>query len=559
MEEIAKSLELACHKLFNEKLNAELEPTDKQFGDYSSNIALRLAPKIGKDAKQIAEQICAELEPANFLCEVAGPGFINFKLSNQYWNKTLTSALKTGEKFGFLSDYKGQTVVVEYSDPNPFKVLHAGHFYTSVVGDAVANLFEKADAKVYRVNFGGDVGLHVAKTIYAVLEELEGEHPKMLEQKAGNDKAVWLSQMYVRGHRAYQQESNQAKIKDLNKKLYEISQKGDKTSPLGQIYWTTRSWSYDYFKQFYKQIGTHFDKFYPESETGHLGMTLVSDGLKAGVFKRSEGAVIFEGEKYGLHTRVFVNEQGLPTYETKDLGLMMAKKRDYKPNLSVIITGNEQAEYMKVVISAMQQLDASVALNTKHITHGLVKLAGGKKMSSREGNVLGAEEILKIADDANTKLNGHSEPEVSMAAVKYTFLKQRLGSDIVFDPHESLSLQGNSGPYIQYAYARAASILNKAPKDSQAVELDLDDDELLLAKKVMQFELCVQKATADMHPHHICTYLYELAGEFNRFYENNRVIGDQRQAQRLALVKIYKTAMKNGLTVLGIPAPEQLK
>ena len=558
MDDIKTSVQLACKQLFGVEIDANLERTEEKFGDYSTNVAMRLAKQVGQNPLQIAEKICEKLTSSNnFKCEVAKPGFINFRLSSDYWDESFKLALKAGENFGESGLYDGKKIVVEYSDPNPFKALHAGHLYTSIVGDAIANLFENAGAKVYRVNFGGDVGLHVAKTIYAVIKELDGENPDKLEQTAGVDKAGWLSKMYVSGNEAYKGKAAESDIKDLNKKLYAISQRKDNKSPLGKIYWTTRQWSYDYFDNFYKRIGTHFDKYYPESETGLAGMALISEGIKAGVFTRSEGAVVFEAEKYDLHTRVFINKEGLPTYETKDLGLMKAKKHDFSPNLSVVITGNEQAEYMKVVIKAMEQLDAATALATRHITHGLVKLAGGRKMSSRSGNVLGAEDVIKSAEGANEALNGKPEPSVALAAVKYSFLKQRLGTDIIFNPEESVSLVGNSGPYIQYSYARASSITSKSTGNAVA-STKLEEDELGLAKKLLEFSDILDKATKEMHPHHICNYLFELAGEFNRFYENNRVIGDERQATRLNLINLYKSTVKKGLDLLGMPAPEKL-
>ncbi len=560
MDEITQALNKAVKNLFNLDVQAELEPTDAQFGDYSTNIAMRLSAELANNPRQIAEEICGHVSSNDlFLAEPAGPGFINFKLSNNYWNKEFEKAHQLGDQYGKLDNFKGKTVIVEYSDPNPFKVLHVGHLYTSVVGDALANLYENAGAKVYRVNFGGDVGLHVAKTMYAIIQNFDGENPQKLESINQTERSAWLSKMYVEGNRLYEEsESAQNHIKDLNIRLYEVNSKKDTKSPLGLIYWTTRQWSYDYFVEFYKSIGSRFDKFYPESETAPIGKLLVDDGLKAGVFERSDGAVVFIAEKYDLHTRVFINKQGLPTYETKDLGLMKLKKADYNPDLSVIITGNEQSEYMKVVIKAMEQLDASIALKTKHITHGLVKLAGGQKMSSRKGNILGAEQVLKLADQANYKLNGKNEPEVSTSAVKYSFLKQRIGADLIFNPEESVSLQGNSGPYIQYAHARAWSITAKA-KESKSHDYVLDDAEMPLVKKMLSFKPLLQKATAENYPHYLCTYLYELAGEFNRFYENNRVIGDQRQDIRLAILNLYKTIIHNGLGILNISAPKQLQ
>jgi arginyl-tRNA synthetase len=559
MEQINEALLSACKELFDEEIAPELTIADSKFGDYSSNVAMRIASQKSLNAREVAQQLCKHLGSSElFSCEPAGPGFINFKLNSKFWTDEVHRALSAGDSFGKNQLYKSKTIVAEYSDPNPFKTLHAGHLYTSVVGDAISNLFENSGAKVYRVNFGGDIGRHVAITIYSILIEFDGEHPEKLKNIPEAKRTEWLSQHYVNGTNIYEDdESTRDKIQALNKKLYEISQNNDHESALAQIYWQTREWSYDYLKDFYKRIGSYFDKYYPESETAVLGMTIVKEGLKTGVFKNSEGAVVFEGEEHGLHTRVFINSQGLPTYETKDLGLMYAKKRDYNPDISIVITGNEQADYMKVVLSAMNKIDASLATRTKHVTHGMVKLKGGQKMSSRKGNILGADEVLEIANKTNKELNNKEEPDVVLGAVKYSFIKQRIGADIIFDPVDSISLHGNSGPYIQYAHARAQSILSKSNKQVDTEE-QLRGDELELAKKIMAFEKVLLKSAEEILPNQVCTYLYELAQEFNRFYEHNRVLDDEREMIRLKLVKAYQQVIKNGLGVLSIKAPNSL-
>ncbi len=559
MEQINSALLSACKKLFDEEISPELALADSKFGDYASNVAMRLASELGKPPKQIAEEICNELAGSEqFSCQPAGPGFINFRLNAKYWTEELHRALEAGDAFGKNQLFKSRTVVSEYSDPNPFKMLHAGHLYTSVVGDAISNLFENAGAKVYRVNFGGDIGLHTAKSIYSILLELGGENPEKLDDIDVDKRNQWLSKHYVNGNNIYEDdESAIAKIQTLNKQLYEISQKNQKNSGLAQIYWQTRAWSYEYLKDFYKRIGSHFDKFYAESETAALGLVMVKEGIKNKIFKESEGAIVFEGEEHGLHTRVFINSQGLPTYETKDLGLMHAKKRDYNPDISLVITGNEQAEYMKVVLKAMHKIDASLATRTRHITHGLVKLKDGQKMSSREGNILGADEVLEIAAKSNQEVNKKNQPDVVLGAVKYSFIRQRIGADIIFDPVESVNLHGNSGPYIQYAHARASSILSKSNKQSGPEQV-LAGDELELAKKILAFEGVLLKAAEEILPSQVCTYLYELAQVFNRFYEHNRVLDNERETTRLELVKAYRQAIKNGLNILGIKAPDKL-
>ena len=266
---------------------------------------------------------------------------------------------------------------------------------------------------------------------------------------------------------------------------------------------------------------------------------------------------MFKAEQYGLHTRVFINSQGIPTYEAKDVGLIMLKKQDYNFDRSIVITDNGQEQYMAVVLKSIEQFAPELVAATTHLTHGVVKLAGGVKMSSRKGNFLRALDVIDSAEKANKAATGRDDEQAVLGAVKYSFLKSRIGGDIVYDPEESVSLLGNSGPYLQYAHARARSILAKA-EQSMAAITGLEAAERSLARKVAEYPDAVQKAVEDLMPHHICTYLYELAQTFNRFYEHNRVIGDDRQAIRLQLVEHYADILHDGLSILGIAAPEKM-
>ena len=555
--EFQKIISQLVLKHFGEEADIKLEIPDEKFGDYSTNIAMQLAGKLQKNPREIAETLIPILKDSlGDRVEditIAGAGFINIKLSD----KALLDSLQApSERL-----YSGQTIVTEYSDPNPFKVLHAGHLYTSVVGDAISNLLENAGAKVHRVNFGGDVGLHVAKTMWAIIKKLDGEYPEKLSDIDESKRSEWMSERYVEGNNAYEDnEQTKQEITDLNKKIYAIHNDADKQSKLAQIYWTCRQWSYDYYDSFYAQLGTHFEKYYPESAVSGLGLETVNKHL-GNVYEKSDGAIIFNGEKYGLHTRVFINSQGLPTYEAKDVGLIMQKYTDYKFDQSIVITANEIDQYMQVVLKSIEQFEPELVKKTKHLTHGMVKLQGGEKMSSRKGNILKATDVLDAATQASKQVHGHESAETVLGAIKYSFLKHRTGGDIIYDPQESVSLEGNSGPYLQYAHARAKSILRKAGEQSMSNDYSVDKLEGLersLARKISEFPEVVLEATTDLMPHHICNYLYELAQNFNRFYENSQVIGNERQALRLNLVKVYSNVLSSGLMLLGISAPDKM-
>jgi arginyl-tRNA synthetase len=552
MQDIVEVLKSAIKDLFNVELKPELTRPDEQFGDFATNVAMQLGGRLHKNPREIAVALASKLhnQPGIADVQIAGPGFINLKLTDETLLKNLDQKpAKT---------YEGKTVVAEYSDPNPFKVLHVGHLYTTVVGDAIANLLDTAGANVHRVNFGGDVGLHVGKTMWAILKNLDGEHPEKLEEIPENNRADWLAENYIEGSRVYDEdEQSKSEMIELNKRVYQLHADDEHNTPFAQIYWTCRDWSYKSFDAFYEQLGTKLEKYYPESEVADLGLQTVKQHIGE-VFEESEGAVIFKGEKYGLHTRVFVNKQGLPTYEAKDVGLIIKKDQDYNFDKSVVITGNEQQQYMAVVLKAIEQFLPELAKNTLYIPHGMVKLAGGTKMSSRKGNIIRAAEVLDITSGA-IKDSGREPNDTSvLGAVKYAFLKNRIGGDIIYDPKESVALEGNSGPYLQYAHARARNIMAKAGEVKEVDGTDLDDNERSLARKLSEYPEAVEKATRELLPHHVATYLYELSQVFNRFYEKSRVIGDEREAIRLKLVEKYADRLKEGLGLLGIIAPDKM-
>ena len=535
------------------------EPTSDEFGDVSTNVALQISGRIGRSPSEVAEIIAEALKNHTDVEEVsvAGPGFINVRFTPETHAVIVDAIIQSGNNFGKSDSLAGKNIVAEYSDPNPFKVLHAGHLYTSLVGDAMANLLDASGATVHRVNFGGDVGLHVGKSMWAIIKALNGEHSEKLLEVSDGERLDWISARYVEGNEAYEtDEVAKAEIIALNKRVYVIHEQGDKTSQFAQIYWTCRSWSYDGFNALYEKLAVKpFEKYYPESATTPIGLSAVREGREKGIFEESEGAVVYRGEQDGLHTRVFITSEGLPTYEAKDLGLAIAKWQEYKFDKNIMITGNDIIEYMKVVQAALGKFYPEITERSMHFTHGIVKLAGGVKMSSRKGNILRADDILNSAQAAYKSATNTENWEAVLAAVKYTFLKQRLGGDIIYNPEESVSITGNSGPYLQYAHARARSIVSKA---KMADSYKADSTELQLLKKLEEFVTIVSRSVEDMMPHHIATYLFELSQIFNSFYEKERVIGSAREAERVRLVAAYSQVLKNGLSFLGISAPESM-
>ena len=540
-EDIKAALKKACQQ-FGGSVEPELTRPEEQFGDFSTNVALQLAKKIGKKPQEIAAKIVDELKGHGIKAEIAGPGFINIRLSDETLWQAAMSAVELPEP------NKGQEILVEFGDPNPFKEMHIGHAYSYIVGDSIASILEASGAKVERLSYHGDVGLHVAKAIWGMKND-----PSFDKEKIGGTIRNNIGLYYSKGSLAYERnEKAKAEIERINQQIYDRSD-----SEINELYDWGKQKSFGYFDQVLKDLGIHQAERFLESESAQKGEKLVEQNLDK-VFEKSDGAIVYKGEKAGLHTRVFITSAGLPTYETKDLGLAELKKEAYpKANRSIIITAHEQAEYFKVMLAALKEFDPVTADMTTHIYHGFVSLSSGK-MSSRSGEVYSAVDLMLDVDEAAKKQFKKQNNSLRNAAIKYGFLKHRLGSDIVYDMAESVSLEGNSGPYLQYDHARACSILEKVETTDKAEASKLDDSERSLARKISEYPEVFAKAANELAPSHVCNYLYELAQSFNRFYEKSRIIEDPREAMRLKLVKNYRDVLANGLNLLNIEAPEKV-
>lgn len=559
MDSIATLITITVKELFNQDVTVRLERPDSRFGDFATNVALQLAKPLGKNPRELAEQLAGSLQASGSFSrvDVAGPGFINVTLSDQ--------ALVTNARRSVRASLKDIHYVVEYSCPNAFKELHTGHLYQTIYGDILCRLLEKAGAKVSRTSFGGDVGLHVAKCLWGIVDTLGGEDVEAMNKVENNAfvRARWISGCYVRGAGAYENDAAAKEaIDELNKTIYAYHDTNDHTSPLAQLYWIGRQWSYEYFDAFYAMIHVDTMRYYPESETAPVGLKVVREQLKKGVLEESEGAVVFKGdESKHLHTRVFITSKGLPTYETKDIGVIWLERQDYAFDRRILITGNDQKEYMRVVYAAAETFDPTLAGTMRHLTNGTVRFGDGKKMSSRLGNVSRAVDVFEIIRDKVKELV--SDPalvdDVALGAIKYVFAKYRLGGDIAFDVDETVSLAGNSGPYIQYAHARACSILEKSTATgADLLATTFDESERTLLGKLGEYAEVVDRSVQEQLTHYVCIYLYELAQTFNRFYEVSRIIGDGREAERRALVELYRDTLASGLDLLGITAPQRM-
>jgi arginyl-tRNA synthetase len=579
-EEIRNLIKDALKKLNLKIKSIVLEhPADLKMGDYSSNIAMTLAKREKKNPKELAEKIATEMSkmPFDRVEKIeAKNGFINFYLSKKFFAESIKEILKEKKNFGKNDWLKGEKTIVEYTDPNPFKEFHIGHLMPNVIGEAISRIIEACRAEVKRACYQGDVGLHVAKTIWAMVKE---------KVKPSSISIPVLGKMYALGAKAYEESEEEKKeIEEINRKIYDRSDE-----KINKLYDSGKKKSLKYFETIYKKLGTKFDYYFFESETGVLGKDIVEKYVGE-VFEESDGAIVFRGEHFkpSLHTRVFINKEGLPTYEAKELGLAKIKYGKYPYTNSIVITGNEVNDYFKVLLEAMEQVFPDLAEKTRHISHGMLRLPEGK-MSSRTGEVITAESLLseiseKVIEKVKKTNRGDMSDkfinQVTMAALKYSILKQAIGGDIIFDFEKSISFEGDSGPYLQYSYARAKSILENSKNIGLTGSLSAPAGAALplgpsacgtpshpniffctqLERLLYRFPEIVLRSAKEFQPHHIANYLIELARTFNTFYGNTKIVdkNDPTSPFKIALTEAFSIVMKNGLNILGIEAPEKM-
>src|SRR3989344_2744696 len=566
-QQIEKLVRAAIKKEFGDFGVPEIvveRPVEKTYGDYSTNIALQIAKELKKNPLEIAKKVAGGIGQHSLFekIEAASPGLINFYLSRDFFKDTVKEVLKHPKIFGRNNILKDKKVIVEYTDPNPFKVFHIGHLSNNSTGESISRIIEFQGGNVKRANYQGDVGLHVAKAIWGVMDIRKHRNSSF-----DFDSLKDFSAGYAYGSQAYESDGDIKKeIIEINRKIYDKSDKG-----INKLYEEGRKVSLKEFEKIYKKLGTKFDYYFFESKIATFGKRVVEDGLKKGIFEKGErGATIFKGEKLGLHTRVFINSEGLATYEAKELGLAKIKYDKFKYDVSIIVTGNEIIEYFKVVLGAMTEMFPELAKKTKHIWHGMLRLPEGK-MSSRTGNVVTFEflfeEVKKIvsgkieARKFTEREKNEIAEKVAIGAIKYSILKQSIGSDIIYNIEKSISFEGDSGPYLQYSLVRALSVLEKAKVEKiKPLFKDLPDKITDLEKMLCRFPEIAAKAGQEYEPHLITTYLTELAREFNNYYANNKIVekNDEFSPYKIAITKAFSIIMKNGLWLLGIPAPEKM-
>ncbi|MEK7120552.1 MAG: arginine--tRNA ligase [Patescibacteria group bacterium] len=560
IEAIKKGIKEVLTKMGQETISFDVLETELTFGDYSSNVALVFAKHTGKNPKEVAEELKEKLFGKISKVEkieTAGVGFINFFISEEAILENLEKSL--AEDYGKNDLYAGKKVMVEYAQPNPFKPFHVGHVMAITIGETLARLFENARATVKRVNYQGDVGRHVASAIYGILHKKD-EVPK--EGVKNAEVVEFLGDCYVYGTHAYE-ESNEVKeeITALNKKIFERSDE-----EINKIYDWGRKISFEYFDEVYERLGSHFDRYYLESEVAEDGLQIVKENIGK-VFEESDGAVVWPGEKYGLHTRVFINKEGLPTYEAKEIGLFNKKLQEINPDISITETGNEQREYFKVVYKVLSLIYPNLKTAPIHISHGMMRLPSGK-MSSRLGNVITAESLMGgvknlVVSKMDNKEFAPEEKEetvssVAVGAIKYSILKQSVGKDVHFDFEKSISFEGDSGPYLQYTGVRIKSLLKKAEAENILGSKENPEEIGDIERFLIRFPDVAKRALVEMSPQYIATYLIDLSAFYNSYYASHQIIGDKNAPYRMYLSRAVLSTLEKGLWLLGIGVPKRM-
>ncbi len=556
------TIEKALESLSVEAVDFVVEhPAEVAHGDYATNVALVAAKNLGENPRELAEKIMKAVVlqdlPEVEKVTIAGPGFLNFTLSRDFYTAKTELINTVDGEWGKNNEYLGKKVLVEYTDPNPFKEFHIGHMFTNAVGESLARLFEMAGAEVKRLNYQGDVGMHVASAIWGMQQMGLTADDKFTPQELG--------QAYAKGATALKEDKDSKKeIELINQKLYKHTEYDD---AVNLLYEKGREVSLAYFEQIYKMLGTKFDEYFFESEVSSRGVEVVLNNTD--VFTESDGAWVFKGEEYGLHTRVFINSLGIPTYEAKELALAkMKQERCGDFDLSIISTANEINEYFKVLLQAMSLIYPELAQKTEHVGHGMVRLPEGK-MSSRTGDVIGAMDFIgEVKKNVETRVKESGKEideevieKVAIGAIKYEVLKGSIFQDSVFDKAGALSFEGNSGPYLQYTYARIQSVAKKAESAGVIPSLDNTPEDIYGVERILyRFPEVVEEAVKERLPHKVSVFLSQLANEYNSFYATEKIAesSDEYAPYKLALSLAVAETLKKGLWTLGIEAPEKM-
>ena len=521
-----------------------------------------VAKKQGKSPQSVAEELAKKIrkkiKKSSLVADVKASGpyvnfFINYKT---FTGCVLNEIIERNEKYGELPDKK-EKIMIEFSNPNPCKAMHIGHARTTFLGDSLARIMSFAGYDVIRANYYNDMGKQVAKEVLAYSMWGKGGPTKKPDQ--------WLADLYVKLHK----EGDEV-IKKADEILFEIEM--NKNKKWIEIQKKVVGLALKGFNETYKRLGISFDVEIRESEHRPRGKELVQQALKMGVaFKSNEGTVVADLEKYGMPSCVILRSDGTGVYYTSDLGTTEYKFKKFGLDKSIWVVGEDQKLYFKQLFKILELLGYKWAKNCIHLSYGMVTLKG-KKMSSRKGAFITIDEIMdelkelakKEIEKKNPSLKDKDEvaEKIGIGAFKYAILRIEPNHVVDFNPEAVTRFEGDTGPYLQYTHARASSILRKAEKEIKSknvknIYLESEKEKEII-KKLSEFPEVVNKSSEELKPHQIAGYLLELSSLFNEYYHSTKVIGSEKEQERLVLVEAVRIVLRNGLNLLGIDAPEEM-
>ena len=593
----------AVKELYGVEVPEKMIQLQKTRSDFEGNLTLVTFPllktshkKPEDTAQEIGEYLkknCKAIADFNVV-----KGFLNLVIAQAAWVGLLND-INANEKFGEKSVTENSPLVmIEYSSPNTNKPLHLGHVRNNLLGWSLAQIMEANGNKVVKTNIVNDRGIHICKSMLAWLKWGNGITP----EKAGKKGDHLIGDFYVLFDKHFKEECKQlqeqyekegmtpddAKAKaeqeaPLIKEAHEMLVKWEHNDPEVRALWEKmNSWVYAGFDETYKAMGVGFDKIYYESNTYLVGKKKVEEGLAKGLFIRKEdNSVWADLTNEGLDQKLLLRKDGTSVYMTQDIGTAEMRFNDFPIDKMIYVVGNEQNYHFQVLSILLDRLGFKWGKDLVHFSYGMVELPNGK-MKSREGTVVDADDLVAsmienaktLSEDKVNKLEGITEDEkneiariVGMGALKYFILKVDARKNMLFNPEESIDFNGNTGPFIQYTYARIRSILRKAEAQSIALPASLADDaplnekEIALIQKLNDFGAAVAQAGIDYSPSGIANYCYELTKEFNQFYHDYSILNADTEAEkitRLVLAKNVAKVIKNGMALLGIEVPERM-
>ncbi len=602
-ERIIAGVQAAVKALYEMDASAQQVQLQKTKAEFEGHLTVVVFPFV-KAARKSPEQVGNEI--GQYLLDHTEAvitkfnvvkGFLNLVISDAPWI-TLLNTINAEEKFGFVPvTEQSPLVMIEYSSPNTNKPLHLGHVRNNLLGSALARIIEANGNKVVKTNIVNDRGIHICKSMLAWIKWGNGETPETSGKKGDH----LIGDYYVAFDKHYREEcktltaqymaegmdaeaaKERAKQEaPLIKEAHEMLVKWEQNDPEVRALWKKMNeWVYAGFDETYKMMGVTFDKIYYESDTYLEGKEKVMEGLEKGFFyRREDGSVWANLNAEGLDEKLLLRSDGTSVYMTQDIGTAKLRFRDYPIDKMIYVVGNEQNYHFQVLSILLDKLGFKWGKDLVHFSYGMVELPNGK-MKSREGTVVDADDLMaEMITDAyeaskeRAKQTDMSEDEarevariVGLGALKYFILKVDARKNMLFNPAESIDFNGNTGPFIQYTYARIASILRKAKDqgitipDELPTSISISTKETELIQKLNQFGTALRQSGTDYNPSGICNYCYELTKEFNQFYHDFTILGEQDETLklfRLSLAKAVAKVVSLGMGLLGIEMPERM-